>query len=33
MNHLRAAASELEATLASVGLSAQPAQTVGPPAR
>jgi hypothetical protein len=33
MNHLRAAAAELEATLASVGLSAQPAQTVGPPAR
>jgi hypothetical protein len=33
MNHLRAAASEVEATLASVALSPQPAQTVGPPAR
>jgi hypothetical protein len=33
MNHLRAAAAELEATLASVGPSPQPAQTVGPPAR
>ena len=33
MNHLRAAAAQLEATLASVGLSAQPAETVGPPAR
>jgi len=33
MNHLRAAAAELEATLASVGPSTQPAQPVGPPAR
>jgi hypothetical protein len=33
MNHLRAAAAELEAALASVGRSAQSAQTVGPPAR
>ena len=33
MNHLRAAAAELEATLASVGPSTQPAQAVGPPAR
>jgi hypothetical protein len=33
ISHLRAAAAELEATLASVGLFAQPAQTVGPRAR